>query len=384
MRFRHRDGTLVHLAYCTNVHAAEDFDGVLDQLARYAEPVRDRLGADRLGLGLWLARPVADELLTTPAAVSRLRTELASRGLEVVTLNGFPYQGFHDPVVKHKVYHPDWSTAERARYTLDLAKLLAALLPDDITRGSVSTLPLAWRTEWSPGSREAAHAHLDRLGLELAELAAETGRVVRVGFEPEPGCVIETSAQAATLLSDVDKRWLGVCLDACHLAVGFEDPAAAVANLAEAGLSVIKLQVSCALQADNPSDEVVRNALRSFAEPRFLHQCTEAAPPGTDDLDAAVAGELPGHRPWRVHFHVPLHTDPPPPLRSTRGVLAQTLTELLGGPSARVDHLEVETYTWQVLPHPPADAAGLVAGLAAELNWTRRQLIDIGLEEEPW
>ena len=29
MRFRHPDGTLVHAAYCTNVHAAEDLAGVL-------------------------------------------------------------------------------------------------------------------------------------------------------------------------------------------------------------------------------------------------------------------------------------------------------------------------------------------------------------------
>ena len=90
MRFRHRDGTTVHVAYCTNVHAAESLTGVVEQLRRFSEPVRKRLGVDRLGLGLWLARPVATELIGDPAAVARLRAELDSRGLEVVTLNGFP------------------------------------------------------------------------------------------------------------------------------------------------------------------------------------------------------------------------------------------------------------------------------------------------------
>ncbi|WP_326959314.1 metabolite traffic protein EboE [Amycolatopsis sp. NBC_01286] len=372
MRFRHPDGTLVHLAYCTNVHQAEDLDGVLTQLARFGEPVRERLGVDRLGLGLWLARPVATELVSNPSAVARLRSELATRGLEVVTLNGFPYQGFHDPVVKHKVYRPDWSTPERTRYTLDLARLLGELLPEDAVRGSVSTLPLGWRTEWTSDGGQ----------LELlAEGLAKQDRPVRVAFEPEPGCVIETTAQAAALLSEVDKEWLGVCLDTCHLAVGFEDPAAALGRLEAAGLDVVKLQASAALEAAKPADPATRKVLESFVEPRFLHQSNEGAPPGADDLDLALAGELPGKAPWRVHFHVPLHADPAPPLTSTRPVLAGTLAELFGGATARTDHIEVETYTWQVLPDAPADDAGLVAGITAELDWTRRSLIELGLEE---
>ncbi|WP_439382338.1 metabolite traffic protein EboE [Amycolatopsis lexingtonensis] len=373
MRFRHRDGTLVHLAYCTNVHQAEDLDGVLTQLARFGEPVRERLGVPRLGLGLWLARPVASELVANPAAVARLRSELATRGLEVVTFNGFPYQGFHDPVVKHKVYRPDWATPERTRYTLDLARLLTELMPEDAARGSVSTLPLGWRTEWQD----------DRGQLELlAKGLAELERPVRVAFEPEPGCVIETTAQAAALLSDVDTERLGVCLDTCHLAVGFEEPAAALGRLEAAGLDVVKLQASAALEAASPKDPATRRALESFVEPRFLHQSNEGAPPGADDLDLALAGGLPGEAPWRVHFHVPLHADPAPPLTSTRPVLAATLAELFGGAAARTDHVEVETYTWQVLPDAPADDAGLVAGIAAELDWTRRSLIELGLEED--
>jgi sugar phosphate isomerase/epimerase len=372
VRFSHPDGTLVHLAYCTNVHQAEDLDGVLAQLARFGEPVRERLGVDRLGLGLWLARPVATELVDNPAAVARLRSELAARGLEVVTFNGFPYQGFHDPVVKHKVYRPDWSTPERTQYTLDLARLLAELMPDDAVRGSVSTLPLGWRTEWRD---DAGQLEL------LAKGLAKQDRPVRVAFEPEPGCVIETTTQAASLLSEVDKDWLGVCLDTCHLAVGFEDPAAALGRLEAAGLDVVKLQASAALEAANPADPATRRALESFVEPRFLHQSNEGAPPGADDLDLALAGGLPGAAPWRVHFHVPLHADPAPPLTSTRPVLAGTLAELFGGATARTDHVEVETYTWQVLPDAPADTAGLVAGIAAELDWTRRSLIELGLEE---
>jgi len=102
-----------------------------------------------------------------------------------------------------------------------------------------------------------------------------------------------------------------------------------------------------------------------------------------DDLDSALAGELPGNGPWRVHFHSPLHADAASPLTTTRPVLTDTLDVLFGGSIARTDHVEVETYTWQVLPEGqrPTDDRGLVEGIAAELDWMRRQLIQLDLQE---
>ncbi|MGH3324606.1 MAG: metabolite traffic protein EboE, partial [Streptomyces sp.] len=163
MRFRHPDGSTVHLAYCTNVHAAEDFDGVLAQLRDHAEPVRRRLHRDRLGIGLWLARDAARRLTADPAAVRTLRGELDRRGLEVVTLNGFPYQGFGDERVKYRVYRPDWTEPARLEHTADLARLLTALLPEDAAEGTISTLPLAWRTDFTPERRRTALAALGTL-----------------------------------------------------------------------------------------------------------------------------------------------------------------------------------------------------------------------------
>lgn len=396
MRFRHRDGSIVHLAYCTNVHPAESLDGVIDQLARYAEPVREALGTDRLGLGLWLAREVATALTEDAGAVGRLRAELLGRGLEVVTLNGFPYQGFHAPVVKHAVYFPDWSDPDRLAYTADIAQVLAMLLPDDVTQGSVSSLPLAWREPWCPERQRAAAEHLVELTARLVKIHADSGRTVRVGFEPEPGCVIDTTEDAVRELAGIDPEWLGVCLDVCHLAVAFEEPRAALDRLAAAGLPIVKTQASCALEATRPADPEVRAALAAAIEPRFLHQVREYAPGAVravDDLDEALRGEraLPATGPWRVHFHVPVNVERLGPLRTTRPVLAETLRALLGGPHARTRHVEVETYTWSVLPDHveveaeaaarPGNRQDLVAGIAAELAWTRDQLVAIGLEE---
>jgi sugar phosphate isomerase/epimerase len=386
MRLRHRDGTVVHLAYCTNVHPAETLDGVLGQLDRYAVPVRAALGADRLGLGLWLASGVAAELAADAGATARLRAALDQRGLEVVTFNGFPYGGFHDEVVKLAVYRPDWTTDDRLRYTLDLAGVLAALLPADAAYGSISTLPLAWRVGWQPAAAQAAAQRLTALTAGLIAQAGRSGRPVRVGFEPEPGCVVETTGQAAAELSDVDHDWLGLCLDCCHLAVGFEQPAAALGRLRAAGLPVVKTQVSCALQVDDARDGPTRQLLGGFVEPRFLHQVRTWLPrgvQGVDDLDLALAGRLPTDAPWRVHFHVPVHQAAAPPLVSTQPVLLDTLRLLFGGERALTGHVEVETYTWQVLPAGarPGNDAELVAGIAGELAWTRDRLVELGLEE---
>lgn len=363
MRVHRSDGRPVHLSYCTNVHPAEDLPGIIGQLDTYAVAIRERLGADVLGLGLWLAAPTAAALADDGEARLRLRTELDARGLEVVTLNGFPYEAFQAPVVKHAVYHPDWTTPQRLEYTLDLARILADLLPGDAERGSVSTLPLAWREPWTTARHDAARRNLDRLAHGLTEIAGETGRPIRVAFEPEPGCVAETTTQAVGMLAGADTDRLGVCLDLAHLACAWEDPAAAVKQLATAGVPVVKVQVSAALEVTDPI--AARPVLQRYAEPRFLHQTRTAGGYGCDDLDVALAENPAG--PWRVHFHVPVHTPPQPPLTATTGVLREALE------AVSCDHFDVETYTWDVLPpeHRPGSPAELADGIAGELAWTR-------------
>ncbi|WP_055473121.1 metabolite traffic protein EboE, partial [Streptomyces pathocidini] len=283
MRFRHPDGSTVHLAYCTNVHPAEDLDGVRRQLRDHAEPVRRRLGRDRLGIGLWLARDAARALTADPAALRGLKAELDDRGLEVVTLNGFPYEGFGAEEVKYRVYQPDWTDPERLDHTTDLARLLAALLPGDVTEGSISTLPIAWRTPFDEARDRQARRALGILAQRLGALQELTGRSIRIGLEPEPGCTVETTADAIGALTapgapPTDR--IGVCVDTCHLATQFEDPEHVVAALTAAHVPVVKAQLSAALHAEEPHDPAVREALAAFAEPRFLHQTRTRTPYG--------------------------------------------------------------------------------------------------------
>ena len=368
------------LSYCTNVHPAEDLDGVLAQLHRYAGPVREAAGLDTLGVGLWLPADLAHRLAASPADRARLRDALARHRLTVHTLNAFPYGGFHADVVKHAVYRPTWADPARAAYTLACAEVLADLLPDGVD-GSISTLPLAWREPWSAADDAAATAALADVSAGLRDLADRTGRTVRLAVEPEPGCVLDTvddvagwlGARLGTGPGQIDPEHVGVCLDTCHLAVSFADPVAAVRRIRQAGLRVVKVQASAALHVDDPADPVARAAVARFAEQRYLHQVRErsgGAVHAADDLPEALTG-LPSAGPWRVHVHVPLHHRPAAPLAATTDVLRDAVTAVLRGPHGDEAHLDVETYTWSVLPDElaPRAADDLVAGIAAELRW---------------
>ncbi|MCT2586131.1 metabolite traffic protein EboE [Actinophytocola gossypii] len=372
--------TVTPLSYCTNVHPAEDLDGVLAQLDRYAEPVRRLVGTDVLGLGLWLPAALAAGLADDPALRAKLRTELDARGLEVHTLNAFPYGGFHDEVVKHSVYRPQWTDQRRLEYTLDCATVLADLLPDGARYGSISTLPLAWRTPWDDADDAAAMRALTELTAVLDGMASRDGRPIRLAVEPEPGCVLDSVADAVRWLAPrVDPRYVGLCLDTCHLAVSFADPAETVAEIHRAGLSVVKVQASAALQVEEPASEAAQQALADFTEPRYLHQVRERTEDGVvlgaDDLPQART-ELPALRTWRVHFHVPLHARPAAPLSATTDVLRAAVAAL----ASTVDelpHVEVETYTWSVLPETAGNGGdtALIRGIAAELRWAAAQLL---------
>lgn len=376
MRLRLSGDRTVHLGYCYNVLPGETAAAVCDQVARVCGPVRRQLGVARLGVGLWIAQPAARELRADAAARRRLAATLAAEGLYVFTLNGFPFGGFHAPQVKARVFEPSWAEAARVDYTLDLAELLVELLPDDVARGSISTVPLGPATV----DRAGAAAGLARLADGLEAIAARTGRRIDLAIEPEPGAALERVAEVAAVAAAIGAPSLGACVDCCHAAVVDEPAAAIFAALAAADVRCAKVQVSSALVVPDPADAAQRAAIAAFDEPRFLHQ-VRSARGGAMDLPDALA-TLDRGAPWRVHFHVPVHDDGFAPLASTRAAIAPILAAALALDAP--PHLEVETYTWAVLPpaRRPTDEAGLIAGIARELAWTLARCAELGAT--PW
>ena len=360
------------LGYCTNVHAGESASEVLDSLRRVAAPVRERLGVEALGLGLYLSHRAAGEV-----DPPRLRDDLAALGLYAFTFNGFPYGGFHAGRVKEAVYRPDWTDPLRAAHTLRLAAIIDVVAPRDVAVPTISTLPLGWRIGWTQDQSDASARAL--VGV------ARGGRPVRICIEPEPGCIVESTrdavrffegpiARAAGRDMDAVRAHLGVCYDFCHQAVAFEDPKDVIGQLTSAGIAIGKVQVASALELRDPGDAAALARLAGFDEPRYLHQ-TRARDGGgyVDDLPEALS-RLPRDRPWRVHFHSPIDRDVAGPLGTTRADLQTALEQLRSG--TVTTQFEVETYTWSVLPEAerPADDDALAAGLAREVSWARNAL----------
>jgi sugar phosphate isomerase/epimerase len=389
------------LTYCGNVHPGESLGAAAGHLRERFARVRERRGLAWMASGLWLAAPVAAELAGDASARAALAEALAGAGIRLYTLNGFPYGGFHDARVKQAVYRPDWADPRRLAYTLDLARVIAALLPAGTGEGTISTLPLGYRHEWSEARHEAALGALCRLASELARLADATGRRVRVCLEMEPGCVLERTGEALALFAErlpaaarargtpagALADHLGVCYDVCHQAVMFEEAGASLGRLHAAGVSIGKVQVSSALAVPDPA--TARQALAPFDEPRYLHQVRARLPGGAvegpDDLPAALATPGLDRHPWRVHFHLPIQAETVAggALATTRVEIGRVLDFLAAHPEVR-PHLEVETYTWQVLPADlrPADDAALIERLTDELVWLEGELRGRGLLEE--
>ncbi len=381
-------GGRFHLAYCTNVHPGDDWAETWAGLVRYLPPLKAALAPHvPFGVGLRLSDLAARELLEGDR-LERFAEWLDAHGLYAFTLNGFPYGSFHRTVVKDNVYAPDWTRTERLDYTARLARILARLLPDGV-EGGISTVPVSYK-RWhaDPAAREAAFdSGVDQLldaARLLARLAQETGRVIHLDLEPEPDCLLEDAAETVALFERLLRRagpgeaamvlrHLRVCWDVCHAAVEYEATADALQRFDALGISIGKLQLSSALRAPlgSPAErQALCRRLQPFAESTYLHQVVERRADGTlrrhADLGDALGGidDLQAQE-WRVHFHVPIFAADLGGLSTTRPELQATLDLLLLRPFC--DHVEIETYTWDVLP--PALRLDLPQSLLREYQW---------------
>ena len=393
-----------HLTYCTNIHASEDWAGMWQSLRECTVPIRQALSPDQdFGIGLWLSNRASNELLAS-GQLPEFKQWLIDQGLYVFTFNAFPYGGFHRQVVKDKVHVPDWQTKERLNYTLRIIDILAELLPPG-TEGGLSTSPLSYKL-WLTDSRQReeafqkATAHLLQVAEHLHRIYEETGQWIHLDIEPEPDGLIENTAEViqyfekyllpeaqryfagkipANDIAGIVCRHINVCYDICHFAVAFEEPATAIAELTSRGIRIGKVQISAALQAALPparEDRTrYREAFAQFDEDTYLHQVIARSPDGRltrfPDLQPALAHLEDGEfTEYRTHFHVPLFIDRYGLLESTQNDIKKTLD--LFKSSIFTNHLEVETYTWEVLP-PPLQL-DLTRSIEREVRWVMNHL----------
>ena len=387
-----------HLTYCTNIHAAEGWDAVFTNLRRYAPQLKARFSpSSPFGLGLRLSAREARELLEGDR-LPQFRAFLDREGLYVALLNGFPYGPFHGTPVKANVYAPDWRDYARVDYTLDLVRVLAALAPRDVD-GGVSTAPLSYKP-WMAGRDNDDWTTITRNVVRVAEalirLHRGAGAFIHLDIEPEPDCSLENTDETIAFF----ERWLllvgapmlasavGVelataeellldhvrlCFDCCHFAVEYEDPAAALDRFSAAGIKIGRVQLSSALRVplgrDPGETAAAMRTLERFADTTYLHQVVERGAGNLrhyPDLDDALrTARATTAEEWRIHFHVPLFAREYEAFSSTQDYVARVLE--LARIRPFTTHLEIETYTWDVLP--AGLKVDLAESIAREYDW---------------
>lgn len=430
------DARALRLGYGLNLHAPRTLDEALAALRDVTVPLRERVapGAS-FGVGMYLPAELATSLASASGArdLDRLARFLAEHALDPFTYNAFPYGGFQDDGLKERVFAPDWTTRERAEYTLAVARCALAIgratgFPR--THVSISTHAGGFGPLVEGSAREgAAIARFAGVALELARMrdANPGAPPIAIALEPEPRSsandlgdlgrwwprLVERGARfltrehgvAPTRAESILREHLGTCVDACHAAVEFESADVVDERPDASGRGAIaKLQFSSALRVRDPARNVEgRDALLALDEPRFLHQVTGRTSTG-ELLRARDLGRVRPDLPrwlacdeWRCHFHVPVDVDEardasgrPIGLSTTRDLADAMLERALASSAWRREelHLEIETYTWAVLPSSvramssssgSRDSGGLVDGLEREY----RHVIGV-LERRGW
>ena len=396
-----------HLSYCSNIHAGETWDATFQNLKIYIPEVKKRLehqGSFRIGLSL---SHEASLVLERPDRLQEFQDWLKKSNAYVYTLNCFPYGGFHRTKVKEQVHAPDWTTEARRDYTIRCFRILAQLLPEGM-EGGISTSPLSYRHWFSTDvEKEAAFAqattHLIDVVEELVRLRRETGKLLHLDIEPEPDGLLENSEELISyfknwLLSKgkgvLSKRLgivekeasalildhLQVCYDVCHFAIGYEKPKNTFLKFKKAGIGIGKIQLSAALKLLIPDSTNERfsigKRLEEFADTTYLHQVVARTQGGGllsyPDLPQAITQlNATEDLEWRVHFHVPIFLENYGTFQSTQEDIVEVLKLVKADPSI-TQHLEVETYTWEVLPEDTHLTLG--EAISRELAWVREQL----------
>lgn len=400
----------LHLTYCTNIHPGETWLEVENNLKQYLPQLKARLSPDKaFGIGLRLANSATRELLAGYNLV-RFQNWLQQEDLYVFTLNSFPYGGFHHQVVKDKVYAPDWSTSERLDYTLRSIEILMALLPPNLD-GGISTLPISYKPWWHSSRDKQRILHQSSLNLakaiaKLAEVYQNTGKLIHIDLEPEPDGMLENTTEIINFFQDwllpIASKWLQkrlgvnsatanywitqhirVCYDTCHFAVEYEEPDRIIRRLKNTGIKIGKIQLSSAIKIDIPIQkterQIILEKLLPFAESTYLHQVIARHEDGLKhypDLSIALQDFLTTDaQQWRTHFHVPIFISKYQVFESTQDHIVKLLQILPD--DAVSNHLEIETYTWEVLPSEMK--LDILTSIEREYRWV---LSTIGKEEK--
>ncbi len=394
-----------HLFYCTNIHAGETWEEIFSQLKENVPAVKKEFpNCEWFGLGLRLGSAAANDLIK-PENINAFKLWLLENRCYVKALNGFPYGGFHHTQVKDNVYKPDWTTNERVIYTEQLIKVMEQLMNENTVAG-ISTVPLSYKP-WMINSCnttdvfEACTVNLVKCVQLLYNIRQRTGKIIHIDIEPEPFCLLETTHETvdyfknylftygAEVLSNtytisneaavaILKDHIRICFDVCHFAVEFENVQQALQTFKTEEIKIGRIQISAALKLltySNHERGLLYQRYSEFAESTYLHQTIVRDSKNhlhrySDLPEALQHFNNEDFIEWRTHYHVPVFMDSYNELHSTQDEILKTL-EFIKRENV-TELLEVETYTWEVLPHH--ERLSVKDSIVRELKWVMAQL----------
>ena len=382
----------IHLAYCTNIHRGEGWNETFHGLNEYTLKVKEKVSqSDPFAIGLRLGYKAALELSETGSRnLDEFIKWLDHNNCYIFSINGFPYGQFHGSRVKEQVYSPDWTFDSRVEYTNLLFDILAEILPSGMS-GSVSTLPGSFK-EFIQDDTQQGNViieNLARCGKHINDLIEKTGKDLHLGLEPEPLGWFENTPETLSFFKrfrnihgDEFDNVIGVNYDTCHLAIEYENAKESLLLLKNNNIKISKIHLSSALKL-KPNQQTV-DSLKEYQDDVYLHQVIARLQNGDlirfKDLPDAIENFLKGNcndDEWRVHFHIPLHASPDSLFDDTRDHIKDTLSVLSSDPEM-CKHLEMETYTWEVLPNS-MQSNSVVDQLSLEYDWTLNSLRELKL-----
>lgn len=390
-----------HLSYCTNIHPGQDWKSTFQSLKNYVPKIKREVSSEQpFGLGLRLSNKASEEL-GQGSHMSDFQQWLNTNDVYVFTMNGFPYGNFHDERVKENVHAPDWTTQDRFSYTIRLFNQLEELLPKGLS-GGISTSPISYKY-WHKTDVDKKKAfeigakYMIKVAKHLHDIEKTTGTYLHLDVEPEPDGLLENSDEVLLFYSEylvpigvsmlqteleksdseiekIIKRYITVCYDVCHFSLAYEEPEDTFRKFESANIVTGKIQVSAALKIlfNEENDKAVWELLSQFNEPTYLHQVTEKV--GTqvktyNDLPVVLENKE-SFKELRAHFHVPIFLEQFGALFSTQEHILKTIAFLKENQVS--EHLEIETYTWDVLPNELKE--DLAQSITREIKWLKERL----------
>jgi len=374
-----------YFSYCMNNHPASNYQELKSNLTQFARPIKEAVKEyGEMSIELHLNDIVANETLNS---CDDLINHLKELNLLVTSINNFPLIDFHQPIVKEKVYLPNWAHSERLESTKTCAQILAniVLAQPESKSIQVPISTLAGCYQYHDYDSDQMLENFLSMADFLIQLNQDNNIHLTLALEPEPQTTLDTKesiikffkkdlkikAEQTKRNYDQILKVIGLNFDTCHSSVIFEKPKDVVEELLNQNIPIFKFHITSAPKFCSPITKDKIEALKKLNEPKYLHQTYTKIKNkiiAYQDLNLLVDSNIMDVDEIRTHFHTPLYLTDFGPAKTTNNEVEELLQFLKTIPNTY--NFVTETYTWpQHLDAIEAENFDIKKGIQDEVSW---------------